>query len=62
MMAYQLAKMEEAIKELTTEMKSMRVEINEIKPRLSVLEWKSGMWGAIAGAVMILGALLMQNL
>ena len=59
---HRLKEVEKRINELTQEMKGMREDLHAIYPRLSVLEWKSGMWGAIAGAVMVLGAILMQSL
>lgn len=57
-----LHQIEKSLERLHVELAELREEINKLKPRLSVVEVKSGMWGAIAGAVMVLGAILMQSL
>ena len=63
---HRLDGLDKSIEEMKTENRAIQREtqeaLNEIRPRLAVLEWKSGMWGAIAGAVMVIGALLMQFL
>lgn len=43
---------------LNTEVKAIRTDINDLKSQVQVLNWKSGLWGAVAGAIPVLVVLI----